>query len=680
MEQNTNDTESESESADEKESGSEDGSDRKSEDNEDSGLRDTSTKEGEEDNVREHSSLSNSTLQIGLPSQLHVEKDTTLTRLYPSSSQTPVRPVTSSQKNSPNALLAQFFRDRGDAPLSLVEKEGVIALLSKTDTRDTTVSPTIASVPSYATPARNPYQPIFTPVRMPAKGKPVPATEVKKIRRPNYLSAASPFRRRKPPTSFGPPQPLRPPPSSVPRKYELSSVIVSDETAKDGKRGLDEVNAPEAKRTKTEASGTRTAASILEILESTSSSSMATKEPENTNPEQLKTMLNPYASSSTPRKPSNIVRRTPVRSPVRRERSALEEIDRSLALERKGTTYLPKKSSGLANSFSASEPSLFSPKTALANKETVLSDESTVTNDAEKRSQNGVFSFGTPASKQAIAPTTEQATEADSIEATTSGLITNERSGSTESFGANQSGSVTTAKFIAPDSHTDDGSAIQAAPEKLNTSSLFSFGTPAASSAASFAPTEQDSPPSTFGFGSACTDGKPSKPHGGFSFGSSQTTIQASSETTDAVPPKPFAAITTKITPAFSFGLKPSKDNADTRRAFFVEENIQTPAKAILDPQAEEAVTARNTGFVFRPTHTKSTSSFSFSNYAPLTEEKDVPQPGFMFDPGKQVDIFLQPKLDKPFAPLVASTTLSKTEPNIRSRVLSVYYRQSQIY
>ena len=253
-------------------------------------------------------------------------------QIYPTLPETPVNRI-SSPSGSPNALLASFFAARGDAPLSAIEKEGVLALLSKQ------TEPTPAPLPSYATPMRKAYQPIFTPVRTPAPT--AAATEVR--RRPGYPTTvpnASPFRHRTPKTGFR----AR---DATPKKYALDDKLTV--TEKEGKRPLDELPVPLAKRAKPDepVQVSRTAASMLEILNSDAEPAPAE--------DDIKTMLNPYASAS-----SKIA--TPRKTPAKKApRSAIEEITRVEAIEKR-LPYQPKKSSNLANSFTVSDVSLFSPK------------------------------------------------------------------------------------------------------------------------------------------------------------------------------------------------------------------------------------------------------------------------------------------------------------------------------
>ncbi|CCG81728.1 Predicted protein [Taphrina deformans PYCC 5710] len=584
------------------------------------------------------------------------------------------RSVIETNPSSPNSVLAKFFQDKGDTPLTSIELEGVKALLAKQpaheqDFRDD------SQIPSYATPMRRPYRPIFTPAKLLAPTQ--AATEVKRVRRGYTPSttAASPFSKRNPArTGFYQARTPHPAQFSTPTKYELRTTIAgnSDDDVSRGttKRPLEEIAAPLAKRSRQDSqgatdrpeelnpassTGTKTAASILEILQT---DTKLDEPSDHKPPENIKSMLNPYASSSSARKPSSSPRRTPAR---KHARSAIEEIERSDMLERK-IPYQPKKSSGLTNSFSADDDaSLFSPRRRIAS-------------PAIGRKE---FSSDMPRSIQQSLHPADDSTPTKTA--------------------TNSQDSSSTRNMFTSDSTF----------KTFSTTPKFSFGASQVSSKASFA-TEADvgdvtnKSPDSEGERPATTDGV-----------SSQTiTSTSASEEPRTVSHNAFAMFSEKSSTEHQkfggFAVKeqvmstdPKVDQgqqqtADSNKAQQALKDIDTtidsgekknndddvvvhqlrdgteyvsPSKSsakVVDIATEKP--PANGGFVFKPTHSKFTPSFSFKNSEGSNEPTTI-QGGFVFDPTKTVAP-TPPSIAK--ANLVEQSKVSKNAEDGKERALAV--------
>lgn len=584
-----------------------------------------------------------------------------------------------SNPNSPNAVLATFFESKGDAPLTSVELEGVKALLARQSTQALTEE---NQIPSYATPTRRPYQPIFTPANM------VPATravtEVRKVRRGYTPSttASSPFEKRHPSrTGFSQGRLPHPAQFTTPAKYALQSIIPAGESETDnGKRTLDKVTAPAAKRArqdevmpdketsdmkKTTPTGSKTAASMLEILDDDSGSA---KETQQKSPDQIKAMLNPYATASSGRKPLRSPRRTPAR---KESRSAIEEIARNDAIEKR-IPYQPKKSSGLVNSFSAEDDtSLFSPKrrmnaSGLGNGSLAGSSKK---NDGSGLAQSSTPTKTTGSLTSAFGATSEKQDMFVSAASSTPHSTTPKFS-----FGASQMSSKSSMTTTVDDSKPIAAATLdtQVTPkfdsekDTVTEHQLhggFTFGQtssqikPTTEEVASNAAKEGAKDHSAFGgfpastekavapsFGlgsSASTTDEEHKGHGGFTFSKPSEVTQSD----------------------LSGGEKVTRDDSEQEDDVVVHQlrdgtEYVSPSKSrgkAEDPAEKEGKPAPG-GFVFAPTHTKSSSSFSFSNYKE-PQTGTTTSGGFSFDANKKVDIIGKTIGDLPRASGLLSTT-----------------------
>lgn len=576
-------------------------------------------------------------------------------KIYPSLPSTPLGHQSQSKAESPNAVLADFFTSKGNAPLTEIELEGVKALLARQSSES--ARPQEHQAPSYATPARKPYQPIFTPARMTtASGA---ATEMRKIRRTGYTpstSASSPFKPRPAVrTSFYSNRVPHPSQPSTPAKYELKSTIAgSDVQPANGKRTLEEVAAPAAKRSryenlgesgqadaainKTAATGSKTAASILEILDSTTTVGDDDQAASTTkSPEQLKPMLNPYSRAGTPRKTVSSPRRTPAKKTTR---SAIEEIARNDAIERK-VPYQPKVSSGLTNSFTADDDtSLFSPKRRISPVKSDAEAEHnkhggfTFTRDAEAAAKDTPTKQSSLVTEKASAPIPSMfgSVSGKSAHSTTpsfsftasqmSGKTTEEATDANRNSSNESSGIATTAPAFSFTSTVKDDS-TSTNPISFNFGQVSTqanktnkgFGLRAEdtagdhSAAGGFEVRSEQAETSSFGLGSHNDDKAEHKAHGGFVFGSPGT-------------------------------VQDDKDSADLIHQLRDGTEYVSPSKSTKSKSMDNETTASSStsGFVFNPTTTKTSSSFSFAGYtAPTTSAETTG--GFSFDANKKVDI-----------------------------------------
>lgn len=589
-------------------------------------------------------------------------------KIYPTLPQTPAAQQLSPPEGSPNAVLASFFSKKGDTPLSEIEIEGVKALLAKQNS-NISPKPYQTQPPSYATPARRAYQPIFTPATLSKTS--IPATEARRpLRRTGYTPStisSSPFRRPIARTSFTPARYQRPSAAPSPSKYELrSSVPPSEAAADNSKRPLEEVAVPAAKRFRhqqeessnsqsTVETGSKTAASMLEILDSDGPPS-GDDNPPAKSPEQLKTMLNPYASSSSPRKPAG----RPIRSPVRKERRlAVDEIARNDAIEKK-IPYQPKKSSGLANSFTADdEVSLFSPKRRIHSP--AASSESQ--KDAKKHSG---FTFNTQkADKQVETPTKSQNSlssafgsrstaidmfSSNNLRATHS--ITPKFSfdasqingkSSESSFGSSTAGGFQQTMDSTPTfnfgshkksekDHSDvDGSASATnsqqpiPPRDIETRT--STQAPEKDAPESSVATESGKLESNVPALHSMDDQEEHRAHGGFVV-SDEASNSGASLSTSAL------ALTSKPVNTNQDSAPTSSDLVHTLRD---GTSYISPSKTRnkSETTSEQSVAATASGFVFAPSNTATSSVFNFSSYSAPTSS--VPATGgFTFNPEKK--------------------------------------------
>jgi hypothetical protein len=234
---------------------------------------------------------------------------------------------------SPTAMLAAFFKERGDAPISEIERQGIMSLLNQA------VSPASAatvqqqpSQQSVATPGRQAYTPIFSPAPILAETSGTPASTRRSLmgsslgnrrRPPSFTSALaqSPFKRRSSLARTG----FLAPSAQTQRSGDEPMALLPPSEG-NGKRGLEEVEAPLAKRTKLDApvqhmTGRQTAASMLAILDEAGPGPASTQDDGIRQQKEIKAMLNPYARSAAAPSPRRL-RLTPAKS--QRELSALD--------------------------------------------------------------------------------------------------------------------------------------------------------------------------------------------------------------------------------------------------------------------------------------------------------------------------------------------------------------------
>ncbi|BFZ63252.1 hypothetical protein YB2330_004373 [Saitoella coloradoensis] len=290
----------------------------------------------------------------------------------PSHPSTPSRgSAAAAPSDSPNQILADFFASRGEKPMSAVEIEGVMSLMQKNVAEPipgfvgTPVR--TGSVPPMGSPA---YYPLFTPERTFApstSGTTASASRVSSVRRPNYYgpTVASPYRGRQPlitTVTGSRSSPSRSPVAVADQKdkYELTSAIVESGTPvkeDEGKRGLEEIVAPAAKRrnvgespeakpvekaatpdsvadttTPPKKPRSQTASALLDILGEAESSEPASNDTY-VPPTDLSAFLNPYAKEggATPKKTERKRAEEAAKShtPKKAERSAIEVIERT---------------------------------------------------------------------------------------------------------------------------------------------------------------------------------------------------------------------------------------------------------------------------------------------------------------------------------------------------------------
>lgn len=585
------------------------------------------------------------------------ERTPNTTKLCPTLPETPSTPALSPQNKSPNAVLATFFSNKGDAPLSEVELEGVKALLAK---QSSGTSPQLqnSQPPSYATPARKPYQPIFTPSTYISTNR--PATQARQGPRwTGYgpsTSASSPFRRAQARTGLTPARfsVVKPIPAPSPAKYELTSKLPANESPLlNGKRNLDDIAAPASKRLKNDSgeastiqpneTGTQTAASILAILDDESSATI--QESITKSPEVLKAMLNPYASAPSPR------RSTPraAKPPARHERkAAAHEIARSGAKERR-TPYQPKKSSNLANSFTANDDdgSLFSPKNR-------LSQSATSSTSMTENKKLAGFAFATSKVNQ---PSVERETPTKNSSSLTSAF--GSKASSKDMFSNASSLTAHSTKPVFSYGELNESSksslrSVSALNEKLRAGDIASQ--------------------SPFRFSSVSDNATQHQEHGGFAMAEKVITSDpAAKDETIAISPsadRPGMDSTLDVDDHYA----PINDEEahQSNGGFVVSDSqVMSPVKSTLVANAPQAgnqvdspdlvhtlrdgtsyisplksrprsesseanASSAPSGFVFVPTHSKSSSSFTFSNYKkPTSSSSSSVAGGFTFDPKK---------------------------------------------
>lgn len=594
-------------------------------------------------------------------------------RIYPQLPQTPAatngQEKTKSPSGSPNALLASFFAARGDEPLSEIEKEGVIALLSKQKESATT---TEVIPPSFVTPSRRVYTPIFTPVK--SDSPKTAATEIKRIRRPGYLHAmsiASPFRHRASARPSGSvPRSSAP---STPTKYELNSTIAVTDTIKEtGKRNLDELAVPAAKRARNQDSkqsisetvqkttGSMTAASMLEILDA--DSTVPLQERPVTSPEQLKVMLNPYAPSSERKTTAPRARSSSAR---KQQRSALDEIRRDEAISRR-ISYQPKKSSGLSQSFSITDDvSLFSPKrkiqspekantqvqehkrnggrafashTSEAEAKESPSNHKSVTSSTS-RNRGGLFSTIPNRNVHSTTPVFSFAASSTSLQAESSkgdtrGLNHDDKYGAPNGMDIQETDATETQETRRDSSlppkrglelHQDDNDADHAEHGGFT---------------ATISPSSTTNLQSSASIGEKVDSISEHKAHGGFEPQISDSTSafrapivfnHATSATVHGSSNKVDSDVVIHQLRDGTEYISPNKSR---------HKSVEPTEKPTIDQviNSAQAPSVPATGFVFTPGHTKSSSSFTFTT----VKDSQPPAPvsgGFSFDANKKVDI-----------------------------------------
>ncbi|ORY77803.1 hypothetical protein BCR37DRAFT_122720 [Protomyces lactucae-debilis] len=517
---------------------------------------------------------------------------------------------------SPQAVLAEFFKNRGDAPFTEVEREGILALVSRAGSPATAMQP---PSPVNVTPARPAYTPIFTPAAIQTTTGTAPGfhpgtsnsvvrqgsllASANRKRPPSFTSALaqSPFKRRSSlaRTSFAPQQPDSP--QRRPQESMEMAALPPTEASGAGKRGLEDVAAPLAKRTKMShvedsQTGRATAASMLAILEDGKGDLPASEETvsEEQKQKQIQAMLNPYARSSVAPSPRRVRQ-----SPARAERglSVLAVMRGTPAKEKQSLTYTPDgalvpQKKGL---LPLSSGSLFPPRGGQT-----LQAESSFSQTPKTKTHSQSSAFSLTASQSSLAPGNASATFKQSF-ATTD---VDEGQNDTRSVPSRESqqSANTPGKRRGFGLHSDD--------EEMS--------------------------------GAVDSGAQEHAAHGGFE----------AVRSTD----------TAKAAPAFSSGDKKSDTAEHQSHGGFVfnpptkstsEEPVDSPANVhklrdgteYISPSKKhtEQETSAPSGFVFKPSAAKTTSAFSFGQSQSSDTTPAPAKMSFTFDPTKKAEPLAKP-------------------------------------
>ncbi|KAK9234957.1 hypothetical protein V1525DRAFT_428165 [Lipomyces kononenkoae] len=289
--------------------------------------------------------------------------------------QLPIAPPSEERTASPNEMLANFFREKGDAPLSSIEVQGVMALMqqaqqtqleerrqttpslpssfsAQTSPQKTVTEQLYPNVPSFVTPARHRsgtpglrvprYNPIFTPqprrAITPMISKPKPAVQ--------YPTISTPFKSRS----------TTPQPSSGKRLKTGSDMLVAQKpepkqvqpSSSSVEHGKSTTPSTTPKRM------SQTASALLSLIEPVGTPSEVAKarveDREHLTDPAIKSFINPYAAS-TPLAAAP-TRRKQVRKESligvgtsRKKRRALDEIERTIPANEKVSPF----ASGIAS-------------------------------------------------------------------------------------------------------------------------------------------------------------------------------------------------------------------------------------------------------------------------------------------------------------------------------------------
>ncbi|KAK9389833.1 hypothetical protein V1515DRAFT_591984 [Lipomyces mesembrius] len=278
--------------------------------------------------------------------------------------QVPIAP-SEEQNASPNQMLAKFFREKGDAPLSGIEVQGVMALMQQAQQKQleerrqstpslssfstqTSPSKTVTeqlypSVPSFVTPARHRsatpslraprYNPILTP--QPRRAVTPMVTKPKTV--VQYPTISTPFKSRT----------TTPQPSSGKRLKTDSDVPAAEKHERKQLRPASPATQHDNMSTTPSATPKRisqTASALLSLIEPVGTPSEIAKaraeDRERLTDPAIKPFVNPYAAS-TPLA-STTTRRKQARKEslvgvgsARKKRRALDEIERTIPTEEK---------------------------------------------------------------------------------------------------------------------------------------------------------------------------------------------------------------------------------------------------------------------------------------------------------------------------------------------------------
>ncbi|KAK9318012.1 hypothetical protein V1522DRAFT_418360 [Lipomyces starkeyi] len=277
--------------------------------------------------------------------------------------QVPIAP-SEEQTASPNQMLAKFFREKGDAPLSSIEVQGVMALMQQAQQKQleerrqstpslhsfntqTSPSKTVTeqlypSVPSFVTPARHRSAtpslraPRYNPILTPQPRRAVTPTVTKPKTVVQYPTISTPFKSRT----------TTPQPSSGKRLKTDSDVPVAEKPERKQLRPASP--APQHDMSTTPSTTpkriSQTASALLSLIEPVGTPSEIAKaraeDRERLTDPAIKSFVNPYAAS-TPLA-STTTRRKQARKEslvgvgsARKKRRALDEIERTIPTEEK---------------------------------------------------------------------------------------------------------------------------------------------------------------------------------------------------------------------------------------------------------------------------------------------------------------------------------------------------------
>ncbi|KAK9459444.1 uncharacterized protein V1516DRAFT_628513 [Lipomyces oligophaga] len=293
--------------------------------------------------------------QSNMPSQL---KPFTFTPVI----KTPAMARTSPQVSSPSEKLAEFFRAKGDAPLSEIEMEGVLALMRQAQVEQNTLG---SADPVKDTPTKV-LEPIDEPVTAPSITEqlypsapsfttPVRARRVvhsQTVRAPRYNPVMSPQRRRAATPSLTRPRNLDLPSSSSPFKPRLvkTAIDLSAPPVFPAPSPLQATDKHLTSPSGSDLDGTpkplsQTASALLSMISPVGSSSEVAQtikaDRERIGDPAVRPFANPYASSHTlglspsrrAARKQSLIGTTPAMQKKRRR--IIEEIERTMPEEEK---------------------------------------------------------------------------------------------------------------------------------------------------------------------------------------------------------------------------------------------------------------------------------------------------------------------------------------------------------